>query len=120
MGHSQAVTARRPHAVFALLGATVTLALLACLTALTLAAGITSATSAPGVQNCARASLSAAPTHARGIGSESSCTRPGSVVSTARFAVSCCVAAKAAPRIAGGAPMLGEGGVKTTRYNPAP
>jgi hypothetical protein len=49
---------------------------------------------ASGAQNCARASFSAAPTHAPATRSESTCTRPGSVLGSARTALGCCVAAK--------------------------
>lgn len=70
-----------------------------------------SADPAPGAQNCARASLSAAPTHAGLIGSGSACTRPVSTADSARTALGCCVATKAGPTIkpgSAGGPTAGQ------------
>lgn len=58
----------------------------------------TSTSTASRAQDCARASLSAAPAHAGRLAAGSPCTGPGSTVSAARFAVGCCVAAKAGRR----------------------
>lgn len=86
-------------------------ALLALLTAAPAAAlSAAPAYTAPNIQNCARASLSAAPTDAQGIGSESPCRRPGSVLSPPGVAVGCCVAAREAPAIVRG------GETAATRY----
>lgn len=56
---------------------------------------LTPATSTVDARNRARASLSAAPIHARADRPESSCTRPTSIAASPRIAVGCCVATKA-------------------------
>ncbi len=65
----------------------------------------------PSAQNCARASLSAAHTHARTVADENACTRPGSTLGSAKIAAGCCVATKGGANglrpIAGGAPGAG-------------
>lgn len=68
---------------------------------------------AAGAQNCARAFLSAAPTHARAIADQSSCKRPGSIARSARIASGCWVAAKGGTLAEDGAAALpGRAGVE--------
>lgn len=86
---------RTPHTNrFAL--ALAVLALLLALAGTALAGPVSAAPghTATGVQNCARACLSAAPTHARQVVSQSPCTHSGSNAAALRIAVGCCVAAK--------------------------
>jgi hypothetical protein len=88
----------RSRLAFTALGTVVTGLLLTALAALAIATAALPGQHAPGAQNRVGAFLSAAPTCARGVASESPCTRPGSTVSRSGIAVGCCVAAKVAPR----------------------
>lgn len=98
------MTSRRTPTPFAALGALTATLLLLALTAL---AGLPGGHS-PGAQNCARASLSAAPTRAQATPSQSACTHPGSSFARPEFAAGCCVAAKA-----------GTGGINAVRLGQA-
>jgi hypothetical protein len=93
--------------------------LLAALTALVLtaAAGValTPAAHAAGAQNRVGAFIPRTQSLTRPAALESSCIRPGLIASTAGIAAGFCVAAEGGlPPIAGGAPMLGEGGTQVT------
>ena len=95
MNATAACRPRTPHAVrFALAFAALALTLAAALAVLAGPALAAPGHAATGAQNCARASLPAAPDRARAIAAESPCTRPGSVAAPAKSAVGCCVAAK--------------------------
>jgi hypothetical protein len=103
------LTSHRHKLRFIALGTTVASLLLALLATLAITLNPSSATTPPGAQDRVGAFSSAAPTHAGNQPRQSSCTRPGSSVSTARIMVGFCVAAKA-----------GEGAVRSTRFVTTP